>query len=252
MPSKRELRAQYEAFKTLWTDRQTSTLTSEILTALEEEFGPSSEDVPTTPLQHAVGWLSDPLEDDFGTFRYVEVEPLPEFRGERVCLCLECGQRMLWRPTDVNVQACSRRCANLVVRRDVREIRAVRELATKRKAQQQAEQAATYARERAQAAEARRRAQYAVLVPDHVKLLEIATSIQHQFALAHIYVTFVAPHCVANKWTVLQYASQHGHSRPLFVVLNGRGLGRAAWMYADSAEQAVRQVLGQEHAAAQQ
>ena len=264
---RRAFRLQYEAIKTLWSDGQTEDLEKEILTALEAEFGPISENAPKEPVQHVVGWLDD--NDTQGLVER-EAEPLPGwFWGARVCNCLSCGQRIVWKPTAFNVCACSRQCAKRIAAssaaaaesrtRAIREAHLAKEAEKRKQEREQEERARRAAEERlrerkireAEILEQCKRA-YARLVTDIHNdrgLKRIVDSLQLQLeARPKTRAIFTDVRLVRNKWTVLEFSVSTpgwGHDCHVHIVLNGSGPGRAAWTRgAASAEQAVAAVIG--------
>lgn len=232
---------QHELLGTLWTDEQEEALAGEVRAALENEFGATVVE-EKLPLQHAVGWLSDDNEFAIENRREPTLEDLGALR---VCLCLHCGQRIVWKPA-FGAQACSSPCAHRVhaeqwharvrqTREKLRQARLARETAPTRPFP-----------EPRPAIAAARPTSYAVLQPDPIALGRIASDLRHQFREAHNTETiFLGTRLVAAEWVVMEFAVVNGNGGVIRIVLNGSGPGRAAWTpISVSAEHAVALVVG--------
>jgi hypothetical protein len=223
-------RLQHQALRTLWTDDQVQTLEDEILSALERELGPTEDDLPRLPLQHAVGWISD--GDISPSFFTRSTEEFYDFSTPRACDCLWCGQRFVWKPTSTNVCACSYRCAKKMIEKRNKDailkaqLRAATEAKRKKDKEKRQDEPSRYK-----------------LVPDMNFIRKASDTLQQQLSDHGVDAKFVMPHCVHGKWTVLQY-TDISTMKSLFIVLNSRP-GRASWsLTATSAEQAVQQLMG--------
>ena len=87
---------------------------------------------------------------------------------------------------------------------------------------------------------------------DPVVLGRIVDSLRHQLAEHHnVHACFVQAHFVKLYldrigWVVLQFTMVNQNHEPLWIILDGSGPGRAAWVLrATSAEQAVTRIAGQ-------
>jgi hypothetical protein len=243
----RTLRCQYEALHTLWTDGQTNTLKTDILSDLETEFGPMAEETLGEPVQHAVGWLTD-NESDLSTRDLPENETLPgrAFDGLRICRCLGCGQCIAWRPS-FGLQACGDRCLEWAFQTEANESARVQLALENRNRRLKKEKEKE--EQRARIFRYTPKPYYVTIAVDPVAMGKIVDSLQRQLSERHnVLADFVKPHCVRGKWTVLEFSVRDSvlTRKPLYVIVNGSGLGRASWVLdVHSPEEAVDRTVYQ-------
>jgi hypothetical protein len=226
--TRRMLRCQYEAFHTLWTDGQSEALEADILSDLEAEFGLMVEETENEPAQHAVGWLTE-NESSLSTRNIPESETLPGrvFDGLRICRCFGCGQRIAWRPS-FGLQACGDRCFKWAFEAEAKEsarVQAAREDRNRRLKKEEEERRAAF--------RYTPKPYYVTIAVDPVEMGKIVDSLQRQLLERHnVLADFVNHHCVRGKWTVVEFSVRDSAlaRKPLYIILNGSGPGRAAWV----------------------